>query len=88
MVRFYELSCLAKSVYFILQETVLWFSYFICGVGGDGVGKVFVCVCVCLHEHLCLCVCLYVNQHSHCMFTEESGTLKGGGIFSLSHKDG
>lgn len=41
MVWFYELSCLAKSVYFILQETVLWFNYFICGIGGDGVGKVF-----------------------------------------------
>lgn len=62
MVRFYELSCLAKSVYFILQETVLWFSYFICGIGGEGVGKVFVCVrvlCVSTRAFVsvCLCVC-------------------------------
>lgn len=34
MVQFYELSCLAKSVYFILQETVLWSSYFICEIEG------------------------------------------------------
>lgn len=30
---------------------------------------------------------IYVYHCSHCLFTEESGTLRGGGIFSLSHTD-
>lgn len=34
----------------------------------------------------CLSV-MYVYQCSHCLFTEESGTLRGDGIFSLSHTD-
>lgn len=34
----------------------------------------------------CLSV-MYVYHCSHCLFTEESGTLRGDGIFSLSHTD-
>lgn len=93
MVRFHELSCLAKYAHFILQEAALWSSYLICEIGENGLGKACACTCVCARTHtrtsvyLYLSVRMYVYQYSHCMFTKGSGTLRGDGIFSLSHTD-
>lgn len=64
MVRFHELSCLAKYAHFILQEATLWSSYLICETGENELGKVCACscacVCVCAHERVSVSVCTYV----------------------------
>lgn len=66
MVRFQELSCLAKYAHFSLRETALWSSYLICEIGENGLGKVCVsatCVRVYLCMYVCVnaCMCMYIH---------------------------